>query len=149
MTSGNDYLYSCLIDCFIAIGPVSSINAQTESHGSSSEEVDEPSSRSSSRPNSAHEEQVELLFNPHLKSNSLLKSNLINLIDLRRYFITFRTIRSALTDVWMRYSIWILILNRTHRYSRPKVPKEYSIKRQARFTKRLTSGRQKLSIELA
>jgi len=38
--------------------PVSSINAQTESHGSSSEEVDEPSSRGSSRPNSAHEEQI-------------------------------------------------------------------------------------------
>ena len=51
------------MDYFIATGPVSSINAQTESHGSSSEEVDEPSSRGSSRPNSAHEEQVKLSYN--------------------------------------------------------------------------------------
>jgi len=42
---------------FYGTGPVSSINAQAESHGSSSEEVDEPSSRGSSRPNSAHEEE--------------------------------------------------------------------------------------------
>ena len=49
-------------------GPVSSINAQTESHGSSSEEVDEPSSRGSSRPNSAHEEQVRLVQSPFICS---------------------------------------------------------------------------------
>lgn len=84
-----------------------------------------------------------------LLKSSWKKLNLTDWIDLCRYFITFRTIRSAPTDVWMRYSIWILILNPTRRYSRPKVPKEYSIKRQAQFTKRSTFGRRRLSIELA
>ena len=44
------------------LGPISGLGPQTEFHGSSSDDAEDPSSQSSSRPNSAHDEEQVRTF---------------------------------------------------------------------------------------
>lgn len=53
-------------------GPVSGVGHHGDFHGSSSDDADDPSSRGSSRPNSAHDEEQVISYGLYAEHNPLL-----------------------------------------------------------------------------